>query len=182
MSTRHPPHLGPAHAGSHFNVPRGSAVSAQKQGAGLDDPMTLRLINRIAELELEQREARSRMEQLNRDKKRFEATLSQLRAETSAIQQIKTEQAALQARLVEAVEKKNAEQRALREQIDTSQQRAEEEINRLRAERDQALALTKTTQVQNVEHFNQHSWRMRALLIGVSVLSCVVIALLLLST
>jgi chromosome segregation ATPase len=138
----------------------------------------MNLLERMAELEIEQCDARTELSQLAKDKQQFESSLKQLRAETSAIKQIKTEQAALQARLVDAVEAKEREHQQLREQIEHSQEKAEQDITQLRIERDQALELTKTIANKNPVKLSNSSFRMRLLLIGMSLFSILLISLL----
>jgi|GEM_PF-5365699 len=112
----------------------------------IDEEYSKLLLSRIASLELEQQTSREQIEQLSRDKQRFEQALLKLRAEKNLIREKQHNNDALQSKLSSIIQAKETEEQTLREKVVLMQRETEAEIARLRAERDAALALTQQFQ------------------------------------
>ncbi len=122
----------------HEKVPATSALEPAQEEA----QRTEQLIYRIAELEYEQRSSREQISRLSSDKSRIEAALKKLKEERE--QMAADMEAALQSRLSKMLQTKEQEQQALRDKIAQYQAETEQQMAKLRRERDEALALMQT--------------------------------------
>lgn len=99
------------------------------------------LLVRISGLEKEQKLSREQIQHLADDKKRIKEMLHNLAKEKNNIKNRHEQQESMNASLIIEIQNKALEEKKLRQQVEQIQKQAEEEIQRLRKERDAALAL-----------------------------------------
>jgi len=99
------------------------------------------LLVRISGLEKEQKLSREQIQRLVADKKHIKEMLHNLAKEKNNIKNRHEQQESMNASLIIEIQNKSLEEKKLRQQVEQIQKQAEEEIQRLRKERDAALAL-----------------------------------------
>jgi chromosome segregation ATPase len=97
------------------------------------------LIQRIAEMEVEQKLARERIEQLTRAKQGFQQAVAKIRSQKELTEQEQAAKEKLLQELSEQIAKKEEEQKKLREHADAMLKKTNQEVAMLKAERDAAL-------------------------------------------
>ncbi len=115
------------------------------------------LLVRISGLEKEQKLSREQIQHLAADKKRIKEMLHNLAKEKNNIKNRHEQQESMNASLIIEIQNKSLEEKKLRQQVEQIQKEAEEEIQRLRKERDAALALVegRTTTKTFYQQHNQ---------------------------
>lgn len=148
--------------------PPPATVEEQAQAIAAADAKidrTEQLITRIAELEYEQRSSREQISRLTTDKERIENALKKLKEERA--QMAADMEMALQAKLTKMLQAKEQEQQALREKIVNYQKETEQQMLKLRRERDEALALTQTNALEGLGENTVQFHHKLLLLLGV---------------
>jgi hypothetical protein len=106
-----------------------------------DEVYLSRLLVRISGLENEQKLSRDQIQRLAADKKRIKQMLHDLAKERNSIKERHEQQENINSTLLVEIQNKALEEKKLRQQVEEIQHQADEEIKRLREERDAALAL-----------------------------------------
>ena len=123
---------------------------------------TLKLLARINQLELEQKDANERIQDLTMTKMRFQNTLQKIRSEKEVIEEKQRNSEVLQQKLNTIIENKASEEQILREKIHQMRLETEHEIAHLRAERDKAMNFAnhhqKSMQMNDVS--DEYKWLM----------------------
>jgi hypothetical protein len=99
------------------------------------------LLVRISGLEKEQKLSREQIQHLAADKKRIKEMLHNLAKEKNNIKNRHEQQESMNASLIIEIQNKALAEKKLRQQVEHIQKQAEEEIKKLKEERDAALAL-----------------------------------------
>ncbi|MEY3221046.1 MAG: hypothetical protein RIT27_2403 [Pseudomonadota bacterium] len=126
-------------------------TNEQLQENNYDETYLHGLLTRISGLEKEQKLSRTQIQRLAADKKRIKQMLHDLAKERNTIKNRHAQQETINADLIVEIQNKALEEKKLRQQLEEIQRKAEEEINKLREERDVALALIEN-KTKN-EHF-----------------------------
>jgi septal ring factor EnvC (AmiA/AmiB activator) len=127
------------------------------------------LLVRISGLEKEQKLSRDQIQRLAADKKRIKEMLHNLAKEKNNIKNRHEQQESMNASLIIEIQNKSLEEKKLRQQVEHIQKQAEEEIERLKEERDAALALIERKNAK--QSFRQQYSQ----LIFVTILMCVIL-------
>ena len=107
---------------------------------------TLQLLARINQLELEQKDAKERIQDLTITKIRFQDTLTKMRNEKDIIEEKQRNSELLQQKLNQIIEDKESEEETLRKRIEKMREETIHEITLLRAERDKAMRFANSQQ------------------------------------
>jgi uncharacterized membrane protein len=117
------------------------------------------LLVRISGLEKEQKLSRDQIQRLAADKKRIKQMLHDLAKERNSIKDRHDQQENINSTLLVEIQNKALEEKKLRQQVEEIQRQAEEEMRKLREERDAALALiegrTPVEQLTFYQRYNQ---------------------------
>jgi|WetSurMetagenome_2_1015567.scaffolds.fasta_scaffold293468_2 hypothetical protein len=118
-------------------------LNEQTEETVLDEVYLNGLLVRISKLEKEQKLSRAQIQRLTADKKRIKQRLHELTKERSLINKNKRHEQpdSSSATLLIEIQNKTIEERKLRKQLEKIQYQTEQEIKKLREERDAALTL-----------------------------------------
>lgn len=148
------------------NIP----VDKHPQKNDQDEAYLNGLLVRISELEKEQKLSRTQIQRLATDKKRIKEMLHELAQERNNIKNRHEQQESVNSNLIVEIKNKALEERKLRQQMKQIQKQAEQEIKKLKEERDTALALIKKQTVK-IPFYQQHKL---ILIITVIVVICLI--------
>jgi len=144
----------------------------QLQENNYDETYLHGLLIRISGLEKEQKLSRTQIQRLAADKKRIKQMLHELAKERNAIKDRHEKQETISSDLIIEIQNKVLEEKKLRQQLEEIQRKADEEIQKLKEERDAALALIKNKTKPN-HFFQRHSTLIIVILIAVFIAFCV---------
>ena len=146
-------------------------INEQIQENSQDEVYLSRLLVRISGLENEQKLSREQIQRLAADKKRIKQMLHDLAKERNIIKERHEQQENINSTLLFEIQNKALEEKKLRQQVDEIQRQADEEIKRLREERDAALALVEgRSPAEKISFYQQHNS-----LIFIIILVCTII-------
>lgn len=133
-------------------------IDEQLQENSQDEAYLNGLLGRISGLEKEQKLSRDQIQRLAADKKRIKQMLHDLAKERNNIKERNEQQQSINSTLLVEIQSKALEEKKLRQRVEEIQRQADEEIRKLREERDAALALIEgRSHLEKMSFYQQYS-------------------------
>lgn len=141
-------------------------IDEQLQENNYDETYLHGLLTRISGLEKEQKLSRTQIQRLAADKKRIKQMLHELAKERNAIKTRHEKQETINSDLIIEIQNKGLEEKKLRQQLEEVQRKADEEIQKLKEERDAVLALIEN-KTKSTNFFQRHRTLVVVILISI---------------